>query len=165
MKTGYFIAGLLIGGVLSFVLTRHFFQGPQTDAAGLGKVKPDTSVITKGEWPDSLDAVKAAPESHAVIYEDSTIRILQVVLQPNKTEPVHTHQWKSVMWFAQATPMTYYQYGSTNNHYTITDSVTIPQMPPEVLNHGEVVDAEGPHAVKNSGSKNGIAYRVEFKND
>ncbi|HEY4150335.1 MAG TPA: hypothetical protein VGM41_15455 [Chitinophagaceae bacterium] len=31
-------------------------------------------------------------------------------------------------------------------------------------NRGFALDAEGPHAIKNTGSVEGIGYRVEFKN-
>ena len=69
------------------------------------------------------------------------------------------------MWFTQATPMKYYRYALKNNKYVVQDSIVIPRMPPEVLNHGDAVAAEEPHAIKNLSNQQGIAYRVEFKKD
>ncbi len=70
------------------------------------------------------------------------------------------------MWFTRATPMIYYRYnvlGKDKN--TIKDSVSIPQMPANALNVGGLMEAEGPHAVKNLGNIKGLAYRVEFKKE
>ncbi|MBO9566865.1 MAG: hypothetical protein J7621_29095 [Niastella sp.] len=165
MKITYLIIGLLAGGIISFLLTKSFYQTSSPAQSGNPKLaSSDTSLTASSwSWADSLDAVKAAPESHNIIYEDSRVRILQVILEANKTEPVHTHQWKSIMWFTRATPMTYYKIGLTNNAYVIQDSIPIAQMPPAALNHGDTIDAEGPHAIKNTSNQEGIAYRVEFK--
>ncbi|MET0243298.1 MAG: hypothetical protein ABW174_07510 [Flavitalea sp.] len=59
--------------------------------------------------------------------------------------------------------MTYFKYKANGTNYLIEDSFQIPQMPPAALNHASPVDAEGPHAIRNSGKEQGIAYRVEFK--
>jgi hypothetical protein len=48
-------------------------------------------------WPDSLDAVVAAPGSHRVVFENQTIRVLAVTIAPGQREPEHTHCWPSVM--------------------------------------------------------------------
>ncbi|WP_130854988.1 hypothetical protein [Olivibacter jilunii] len=166
MKITYLITGLLIGGILSFFLAKSFYQtDAQTDLVNSGTESDTAFVESKWNVPNDVDAVKAAPESHKIVYEDSSVRILRVILEPNKTEPVHTHRWKSIMWFSQATPMTYYKYVLKDNGYMIQDSIAIAQMPPEVLNHGEIMGAEGPHAIKNLGSREGVAYRVEFKKE
>ncbi|PVD51804.1 hypothetical protein DC498_12160 [Terrimonas sp.] len=167
MKITYLIVGILIGGISTFVFTKSFYQTSSSKQSDKPKqTKSDTSLIqTKWNWADSIDAIKAAPESHKVVYEDTNVRILRVVLEANKTEPMHTHQWKSIMWFTQANPMTYYKYGLTNNKYIILDSIAIAQMPLEVLNHGDIMNAEEPHAIRNLSNKEGIAYRVEFKKE
>lgn len=160
MKTTSLIIGLLLGGFLGSGLTKYLTPNKSAEAFD------STNTIPKWTWSDSLDAVKIAPRSHKIVYEDDRVRVLQVILQPETTEPMHTHQFKSVMWFAKETPMTYYQYNlSENVEYEITDSIKIPQMPAEALNHGDMVEPEVPHAVKNTGSEVGIAYRIEFKND
>ena len=42
-------------------------------------------------WPDSLDAVVAAPGSHRVVLENELTRVLEVTIAPGEREPEHTH--------------------------------------------------------------------------
>jgi hypothetical protein len=49
-------------------------------------------------WPDALDAVIAAPEFHVVLFEDERVRVLDGVVPPGATVPVHTHQWAGVLY-------------------------------------------------------------------
>ena len=164
MKIIYLVIGLVAGGLIGFILTEKWDRKSSPTENPDQQINSELKQISSDwSWPDSLDAVKAAPESHKIIYEDSVVRILQVILEANETEPVHTHKWNSVMWFAQATPMTYFKIGLKDNEYVIEDSITIPQMPQEVLNHGDFMESEEPHAIKNISNGNGIAYRVEFK--
>ncbi|UII21302.1 hypothetical protein [Fulvivirga ligni] len=165
MKISYLLIGLVIGGILGFT-TAKFMVSENATANPADQeelVMPSTKNEANWNWADSLDALKAAPESHKIVYEDSSVRILQVILEANQTEPMHVHEWKSVMWFTHATPMTYYKYNVKGDNFIIEDSIPIPQMPQEVLNHGDLMDAEGPHAIKNSSDQQGLAYRVEFK--
>jgi quercetin dioxygenase-like cupin family protein len=50
------------------------------------------------EWPDSLDAMKAAPEHHEVLLENERVRVLDSRIKPGETVPVHTHRWASVLY-------------------------------------------------------------------
>jgi len=164
MKFGQLLIGLLLGGMLGFGLTTYFANTRQQAATTGTTTIAGASAAAKWAWPDSLDAVKAAPENHKVVYEDSTVRIVQVLLAAHKAEPIHTHRWKSIMWIAKpAVPCTIYQYKvGANGKFAPTDSVTIPQM---VTNVGQAIDAEGPTGIRNLGNDNGIAYRVELKKD
>jgi hypothetical protein len=49
-------------------------------------------------WPDSLDAVVAAPRFHAVLFENDRVRVLEGTVRPGETVPVHTHQWGGVLY-------------------------------------------------------------------
>ena len=42
-------------------------------------------------WPENLDAVKAAPENHKVIFENEHVRVLEVTIAPHSKEPIHVH--------------------------------------------------------------------------
>src|SRR5882724_12750653 len=57
---------------------------------------------TKGacdrEWPDSLDAMVAAPDHHEVLLENERVRVLDSRIRPGETVPVHTHRWASVLY-------------------------------------------------------------------
>ena len=49
-------------------------------------------------WPDSLDAVVAAPEHHAVVLENDRVRVLLARVEPGDTVPLHTHRWPGVQY-------------------------------------------------------------------
>jgi hypothetical protein len=48
-------------------------------------------------WPDSLDALIAAPKNHTLLFENERVRVLQTRILPGETVPVHTHRWPSVL--------------------------------------------------------------------
>jgi hypothetical protein len=52
-------------------------------------------------WPADLDAVKAAPENHKVIFENEHVRVLEVTIAPHSKEPIHAHCWPSTLYFQQ----------------------------------------------------------------
>ena len=57
---------------------------------------------TKGacdrEWPDSLDAMVAAPDHHEVLLENERVRVLDSRIRSGETVPVHKHRWASVLY-------------------------------------------------------------------
>jgi quercetin dioxygenase-like cupin family protein len=48
-------------------------------------------------WPDSLDALIAAPDHHDLLLENERVRVLRVHIAPGQLVPVHTHRWPSVI--------------------------------------------------------------------
>ena len=50
-------------------------------------------------WPDSLDALQAAPESHRLLFESDVVRVLETTIPPGETTPVHTHRWPGIQYF------------------------------------------------------------------
>jgi mannose-6-phosphate isomerase-like protein (cupin superfamily) len=52
-------------------------------------------------WPANLDAVKAAPETHKVIFENEHVRVLEVTIAPHSKEPIHAHCWPSTLYVQQ----------------------------------------------------------------
>jgi hypothetical protein len=155
-----FVVGIASGVPLTLLLLGQ--KALATDS----RPRQHRLINTTVDWPDSLDAVIAAPANHKVVFENDKIRILQVIGAPYVLEPLHTHKWPSIMWsanpnFAKA-HLIYYSYGfdSTKNTYYIKDS-TLEQGPP--ANKGFEIPAEGPHRVKNLSNIDVVAYRVEFK--
>jgi hypothetical protein len=53
-------------------------------------------------WPENLDAVKAAPENHKIIFENDHVRVLEVTIPPHSKEPIHAHCWPSTLYIQQA---------------------------------------------------------------
>ena len=58
-------------------------------------------------WDPKLDAVIAAPKHHKVLFENESLRVLEVTLAPQDEEPVHHHRWPSVFVFDQIQPPVY----------------------------------------------------------
>jgi len=55
-------------------------------------------IAPEQEWPNSLDAMVAAPEHHEVLLENERVRVLDSRIKPGETVPVHTHRWASVLY-------------------------------------------------------------------
>ena len=52
---------------------------------------------TDQEWPYELDALVAAPRNHALLFENETIRVLEIRIAPGDTTPLHTHRWPGTL--------------------------------------------------------------------
>jgi hypothetical protein len=52
-------------------------------------------------WPDSLDAVIAAPKHHKLMLENDRVRVLDTHIPVGDTVPVHTHRWPAVYYTIQ----------------------------------------------------------------
>jgi hypothetical protein len=50
-------------------------------------------------WDPALVAAAAAPKHHKVLFENDSLRVLEVTLEPNDEEPIHHHRWPSVFVF------------------------------------------------------------------
>jgi quercetin dioxygenase-like cupin family protein len=50
------------------------------------------------EWPEELDALRAAPRHHALLFENEKVRVLDTNIRPGDTVPLHTHRWPSAMY-------------------------------------------------------------------
>jgi hypothetical protein len=54
------------------------------------------------DWPDSLDALQAAPGSHRLLLENHRVRVLLTTIPCGATTAVHTHRWPSVEYVLSA---------------------------------------------------------------
>ncbi len=185
MKKQSIIAGLIIGAIIGFSLAKFFYSESKAVAS--------LPVVTKGVinnkdstvwiWPDSLDAVKAAPQNHHVIFENDKIRILEVILNPYEYEQLHVHRFPSVMFGAVNASITsgsakiintippfdiiYYRYAydSINHTYYVKDSNIQHNNggKPDEPNTGRFHRPEGPHRIKNLSNVKIDVFRVEIK--
>ena len=108
-------------------------------------------------WPDSMDAVSAAPKNHKVLYEDANVRILSVTVQPGEKEVMHSHRWPSTL--VVDSP-------ARKKEYTSDGQVILTERPPAgtplpIMVHRE---PEKPHAIENLDTKVLHLYRIELKN-
>jgi hypothetical protein len=49
-------------------------------------------------WPDSLDALSAAPQHHTLLLDNDHVRVLETRIPPGHRTQVHTHRWPSVLY-------------------------------------------------------------------
>ena len=103
-------------------------------------------------WPETMDALRAAPASHRLLLDNGRVRVLEVVIEPGTREPEHTHQAPSVMIIDEPAAIRYYQAG--------TMLFESPEPEPGV--HVSWMEPEGPHSVENIDSRRYHAIRVEL---
>jgi quercetin dioxygenase-like cupin family protein len=113
---------------------------------------------TKGcAWPQSIDAVAAAPGNHRVLLENDQVRVLDVVVAPHTKEPVHAHCSPSVLHILQAGD--FVDYDASGKVLLDTRKLETPLAFPMTL----WKDPEAPHAVENLSDQPLHLIRVELK--
>src|SRR5262245_35750584 len=109
-------------------------------------------------WPEDLDALAAAPDSHRVVFENELTRVLEVTISPGHREPEHTHRWPSVLLVHRPARIRYY----TGDVLTFT-SPEQQESDTEPRPRASWLDPEGPHSVENIDTEPYEALRIEFK--
>ena len=49
-------------------------------------------------WPEDLDALRAAPRHHTLLFENDRVRVLDTNIAPGDTVPLHTHRWPGALY-------------------------------------------------------------------
>ena len=109
-------------------------------------------------WPDSLDALAAAPEHHRLLFEDARVRVIDTRIPPGERTAVHTHRYPSILYIVSAGD--FLRYDAEGN--VITDSRALP---PQVAPSAFRVPPMPPHSVENIGSTLVHLVNVEFKGE
>jgi len=121
-----------------------------------------TEPVENYVWPDHLDAVAAAPDSHIVLHEDEEMRVLLVLVAARTKEPAHTHQWPSVMVVEEGGENCLETYRLEADGTLV--SVSKVEVPfPDRLPFAFRLPPELPHSFENLSDKPFRAVRVEFK--
>lgn len=111
------------------------------------------------DWPKEQDAVVSAPDNHKILMENERVRMLEVTLLPNELEPVHHHQWPSVLYIMEAGD--FIDRDGEGNIMMDTRQLPEPLAFPMTM----WKDPEAPHSVENlSDTKTIRLIRVELKN-
>jgi len=108
-------------------------------------------------WPDSLDAVIAAPKHHKLMFENECVRILEVRIPPGETVPVHTHRWPSAIYVAKQSDFI----RRDGEGSLLFDSRT--QGPPPTEPLVQWVPPLPPHSVENIGNVEILLISTELK--
>lgn len=110
------------------------------------------------DWPKELDAVTAAPDNHKILLENDNVRVLEVTMAPSTVEPLHSHQWPSVLYIQSAGDFI----DRDAEGEIILDTRTLPE--PMTFPMTIWKDPEAPHSVENLSDTQTIRLiRVEVK--
>jgi hypothetical protein len=109
------------------------------------------------KWPDALDALAAAPAHHRLLMENDHVRVIQTLIPPGETVPVHTHRWPCVMHV-----LSWSDFVRRDEHGRVqldTRDLALPDPPPAIV----WSEPLPPHSVENVGSSVIRIIAVELK--
>lgn len=108
------------------------------------------------DWPERLDALRAAAAYHTLLLENEEVRVLQTRIPVGHTVPVHTHRWPGVYYIQSWSD--FVRRDAEGN--VVLDTRGGPQAEP-----GSAVWTEplGPHSVENVGRNEIRIVAVEVK--
>lgn len=107
-------------------------------------------------WPDSLDALIAAPNNHAVLLENESVRVVGARILPGQIAPVHTHRWPSVLFILSWGNLV--RRDHTGNVMPDTRPAVVPSLSTPIW-QGPLP----PHSVENIGDTEIKTVQVEIK--
>ncbi len=126
-------------------------------AANVQSQSSQAANLNAWPWPDSLEALIAAPNNHKVILENDQVRVLEVTISPREKEPVHGHRWPSVLYIDKAGDFCDY----AHNGNVLFDSRTAKE--PLQYPITQWMEPQAPHAVENLSDEPVHLIRVELK--
>ena len=108
------------------------------------------------EWPGPLDALVAAPLHHRLLFENESVRVLDIRVPAGHTVPLHTHCWPGTLFF-----LSWSDCVRRDEHGTILmDSRTAA---PRAAGAAFWSPAMGPHTLENVGTGDLHVIGVELK--
>jgi len=108
-------------------------------------------------WPDSLDAIVAAPAHHTVLLENERVRVLRTNIPPGDVVPLHTHRWGGVAYLESFSHFI----RRDENGEILFDSRNSPE--PSVIPCAQWMPPLPPHTVENLGPKPITILIIELK--
>jgi hypothetical protein len=110
-------------------------------------------------WPDSLDALVAAPEHHKLLMENDRVRVLDTRIPRGDRTPVHTHRWPCAMYVLSWSD--FVRYDDKGEVLVDSRNVEALKVPPAVL-WGAALP---PHSLENVGEGDVHIISVELKDN
>jgi hypothetical protein len=108
-------------------------------------------------WPDSLDAVIAAPQYHRLVLENERVRVLDTRIPAGDIVPVHTHRWPAI--YYTIAPGDFIRRDVEGN--VLFDSRSVPGM--LSASAANFIECLPPHSVENVGPAEIHLISVELK--
>ncbi len=108
-------------------------------------------------WPETLDALVAAPEHHTLLFENDSVRVLDTRIGDADCTPVHAHRWPAALYVVSWSHFVRYDV----NGDVVLDSRTAPalQNPPSAF----WSEPLPPHSLQNVGAQPLRIISVEVK--
>jgi len=107
-------------------------------------------------WDLKLEARRAAPKNHKVIFENEDIRVLAVSVQPGEQEALHHYRRPSVMVIDSLVKLEDHDASGKPIKLPLPEKLELPlvlRLPPQAA-----------HSIRNVDSRPFHAIRIEFKN-
>lgn len=159
MKHILLLAAMLIIALVTYgqLKPQPTWEMPVTAAAAQPQQTPKYDPNNPASWPDSLDAVVAAPQNHKVVLENDRVRVLEVTVRPGEKEPLHMHRMPSVMYVMAEDNIRDYDADGKLLYDSRTDKAP-PKTPYTIW-----MEPQAPHRVENLSKKPLRLLRVELK--
>jgi hypothetical protein len=108
-------------------------------------------------WPDSLDALIAAPQHHKLVLENDRVRVLDTHIPAGDIVPVHTHRWPAV--YYTIVPGDFVRRDHEGNVLLDTRMHPAPKDQPP----GRFIESLPPHSIENVSASEIHLVSVELK--
>jgi len=116
----------------------------------------NSSAKDQWPWPDSMDALAAAPDYHELVLEDHRVRVIITHIPPGNIVPLHTHRWPGVAYLLSASH--FIRRDEHGNVLLDSRRSDLPKTP-----HAQWLQPLPPHTVENIGDAEIRIYIVELK--
>ncbi len=109
------------------------------------------------DWPEELDALRAAPDHHTLLFENDRVRVLDTNIAPGDTVPLHTHRWPGALYLLSFSDFV----RRDSAGLVLVDSRGLPRPTGQVALWTEALP---PHTLENVGDTDLHVISVEVKN-
>ncbi len=109
------------------------------------------------KWDDNLDALIAAPEHHKLLFENSSVRVLDTLISPGEITNIHTHRFPASLYILSWSD--FIRYDADGNVMVDSRNIANPPLTHTALWSEPLI----PHALKNIGNQNLHVISVELK--
>ena len=113
--------------------------------------------LTSWPYPDSLDALIAAPQHHKLLFENEFVRVLETRIPPGETTAIHTHRYPASNYILSWSD--FLRLDDKGN--VMLDTRTLAKKPGPGA--ASWVDALPPHSLQNIGTEDIHVISVEQK--
>jgi hypothetical protein len=106
---------------------------------------------------EELDALTAAPQNHTLLFENEFVRVLDTLVRPGETVPLHTHRWPSTNYLLRWSDFI----RRDGDHAVLLDSRSL--LPRPAAGSAFWGPPLGPHTLENIGEGDLHVITVELK--